>query len=55
MKLLNMVSAHTGNDLYDHGMTLADWIVGLVIIVTLILLIVFIIKKSKKRKIKKKK
>ncbi len=36
MNIINLVSAHTGNDLVEHGMETADWIIGFVLIILII-------------------
>ncbi len=53
MKVLNLisfVSAHTGNDLYEHSMEFFDWFLLGLLIVGLIFLSRWLIKKRKKRK-----
>ena len=50
MKLLNFisfVSAHTGNDYYEHGIEFADWVIFGLLIVGIIFLIRWIRKKRK--------
>jgi hypothetical protein len=47
--LINLVSAHTGNDMYDHYITTTDLIMGmifLVIITTIIALIILWLNKK---------
>jgi hypothetical protein len=48
--LISFVSAHTGNDAIDHGMTTFDWALGFVMIIGLALLITWRIKRRRKRK-----
>ena len=50
MKIINLVSAHTGNDAINHGMAFADWIIGLFMLVALVFAISLLIKKYKKIK-----
>ena len=52
MNIINLVSAHTGNDLIDHGMGFFDWVLTAVLIVAGIFLARRIIKGKKKRKLK---
>jgi len=52
MKLLNfisLVSAHTGNDYYEHGMEFFDWFLLGLLIIGLIFFIVWRIKKKKRK------
>lgn len=49
LTLINLVSAHTGNDYYEHGPELADWIIGLSILVALVILIIWLIKRKKRK------
>ncbi len=42
--MTNLVSAHTGNDLVNHGITIYDGIIGGILLVGLIIGIMFLIK-----------
>ena len=50
LELISFVSAHTGNDTYNHGMEFFDWVFFVLLLVSLILLIRGIIKRRKDRK-----
>jgi len=52
MNIINLVSAHTGNDAVNHGFELGDGIIGIVgilIAVILIFIIKYLIKKHKRK------
>jgi len=44
--LINLVSAHTGNDAYEHGMEFFDWLILILLIAGLIFLVRWIIKRK---------
>ncbi|MBU2562216.1 MAG: hypothetical protein KKF68_00975 [Nanoarchaeota archaeon] len=48
--LINLVSAHTGNDAYDHYMTLPEFIIGLIIIIGLLVGGLWLIKRKWRKK-----
>ena len=50
MKIINLVSAHTGNDLVNHGFEMADGIIGIVLLIIMILITCFLIKKYKNKR-----
>ena len=50
MKIINLVSAHTGNDTINHGFTLVDGIIGLLILIVLIFIMGLLIKRNKIRR-----
>ena len=50
LSLIGLVSAHTGNDLYDHGFTIYDGVIGIVIIVVLAIIVKYLIKKRKNKR-----
>ncbi len=52
LNLISFVSAHTGNDIIEHGMGFFDWIFGFLMIIGLALLITWRIKGRRKRKVK---
>jgi hypothetical protein len=47
LNLIGFVSAHTGNDIYDHGMEFFDWFLPIALIIGLIFLIHWMIRKGK--------
>lgn len=49
LSFVGFVSAHTGNDMYDHGMTVYEGVIGGLVVVALVLLIVYLIKQIKKK------
>lgn len=50
MKIINLVSAHTGNDLINHGFTYIDGIIGVVLFIVLVFIINLLIVKRRKTK-----
>jgi flagellar biogenesis protein FliO len=48
MNLIGFVSAHTGNDLYDHHMEFFDWVLLVLLVIGLIYLLIWVIKKKRK-------
>lgn len=47
INFISLVSAHTGNDYYDHGFTFYDGLIGGILLIGVIIGIVFLIKKKK--------
>ena len=50
--LISFVSAHTGNDIYEHGMEFFDWFLLGLLVVGIIFLFTYLIKKRKNKKVK---
>lgn len=47
INMLGLVSAHTGNDIYNHGMKFFDFIIGIALIFALSLFILWVVKRNK--------
>ncbi len=50
LSFIGLVSAHTGNDLYDHGFTVCDGVISIMIVVLAAIVIYYLIKKSKNKR-----
>jgi len=51
VSFISLISAHTGNDAYDHEVfTLGDWIFGFVLLIIMITALVYLIKWLMKNK-----
>jgi membrane protein DedA with SNARE-associated domain len=54
LELIGFVSAHTGNDLYDHGMEFFDWVILVLLVIGLIFLVRWFIKRKRRQTRKRK-
>jgi hypothetical protein len=50
MNLINLVSAHTGNDYYDHRFEFYDGLIGLILFIGIVISIIFLIKYKRNKK-----
>jgi hypothetical protein len=48
MNLLGLVSAHTGNDLYNHHMEFFDYVLSVLLVIGVVFLIGLVIRRKKK-------
>ena len=46
MSIISIVSAHTGNDAYDHYMTMPEFIIGSLILLIGIIILIVLIKRN---------